>query len=127
MSTRFTAGQHAMLVAALQLRRGQLDRQLAVHQEGHGRAEHAADVAGQDSDDAPKRAMEREVDFALSDLDARELRAVDLALQRLQDGHYGDCVDCGVEIPFDRLHVEPQAERCVACETLHERGAARGR
>lgn len=127
MSTRFTAGQHAMLVAALQLRRGQLDRQLAVHQEGHSRVEHAADVAGQDSDDAPKRAMEREVDFALSDLDARELLAVDRALQRLQDGHYGDCVDCGVEIPFDRLRVEPHAERCVRCETLHERGATRGR
>lgn len=127
MTTRFTAGQHALLVAALQLRHQQLDRQLAVHQEGRSRVEHAADVTGQDADDAPQRASDREVDFALSDLDARELRAVSRALQRLHDGHYGDCVDCGVEIPFDRLRIEPHAERCVSCETLHERSGARGR
>jgi DnaK suppressor protein len=74
----------------------------------------------QDANDVPQRAMDREVDLALSDFDVQELGAVSRALKRVQDGHFGICTDCGTEIPFDRLKVEPQAERCVACETRHE-------
>jgi DnaK suppressor protein len=120
MSTHFTPGQQAMLVAALQLRQQQLDRQLSEHQEGRSRADHARDVMEQDANDVPQRAMDREVDLALSDFDLQELGAVSRALKRVQDGHFGICTDCGTEIPFDRLKVEPQAERCVACETRHE-------
>jgi len=35
------------------------------------------------------------------------------ALQRLDDGTYGRCVDCGKEIPAARLEVRPEASRCV--------------
>jgi DnaK suppressor protein len=122
MTTHLTAGQRALLQAELESRQRQLSRQLEVHQEGRSRVEHARDVLAQDFDDAPQRAMDREVDMALSEIDTQELAAVGRALARVQADDYGLCVDCGSGIPFDRLKVEPQALRCVACESRREQG-----
>jgi RNA polymerase-binding transcription factor DksA len=60
------------------------------------------------------------MDLAMTDKDTQELGAVSLALKRLQGPDYGICADCAIEIPFDRLKVEPWALRCVACETQRE-------
>lgn len=116
-----TAGQRALLRAELELRKRQLDQQLAMHQEGRSRIEHVGDARESDADDAPRRALDREVDMALSDIDLQELGQVSRALLRLDEADFGLCTDCGAEIPFDRLKVEPQAVRCVACESRHER------
>jgi DnaK suppressor protein len=121
MTTHLTAGQRALLQAELELRQRQLSRQLEVHQEGRSRIEHARDVLAQDFDDAPQRAMDREVDMALSEIDTQELAAVGRALARVHEEDYGLCVDCGGEIPFDRLKVEPHALRCVVCEARREK------
>ena len=46
--------------------------------------------------------------------DMGELKEIDAARRRLDDGSYGICTDCGADIGFDRLHAEPAAARCVA-------------
>lgn len=120
MSTPLTSGQRALLKAELEQRSQQLARQLAEHLHGQSRAERAADVAGQDADDAPQRRPEREIAMALTDHERRELDAVTAALRRIDHADFGICADCGVEVPFDRLRAEPWALRCVACETRHE-------
>lgn len=122
MTSHLTAAQRALLKAELELRQRRLDRQLATHQEGRSRTEHARDVLERDYDDAPQRAMDREVDMALSDIDLRELGEIGRALRQLDGDDYGLCHDCGAEIPFDRLKVEPQALRCVRCEAKREQG-----
>ena len=122
MTTHLTAGQRALLQAELESRQRQLSRQLEVHQEGRTRIEHARDLLAQDFDDAPQRAMDREVDMALSEIDIQDLAAVGRALARVHEEDYGLCVDCGGEIPFDRMKVEPQALRCVVCESKREQG-----
>jgi RNA polymerase-binding transcription factor DksA len=33
------------------------------------------------------------------------------------------CVDCHGAIPFERLRLEPQALRCVACQSFNERNS----
>lgn len=121
MSTHLTAGQRALLEAALVQRQHQLDRQLAEHHQGLSRAEHAREVLQQDGDDAPQREGERTLDMALSDRGLQELGAVSDALARVHGADYGLCGDCGAEIPFDRLKVEPWALRCVPCEGQRER------
>jgi DnaK suppressor protein len=121
MSTPLTSGQIALLRSELEQRRAQIRQQLTEHLHGRSRAEHAADVAGQDADDAPQRYPEREIASALTDHERRELEAVNAALQRVEREVYGVCSDCGTDIPFDRLRAEPWAMRCVACETAHER------
>ena len=122
MTPHLTAGQRALLQAELESRQRQLSRQLEMHQEGRTRIEHARDLLAQDFDDAPQRAMDREVDMALSEIDTQDLAAVGRALARVHEENYGLCVDCGGEIPFDRLKVEPQALRCVVCESKREQG-----
>lgn len=43
------------------------------------------------------------------------------ALQRIQDGSYGKCADCGKPIPEGRLEARPEASRCVACQSKRDR------
>lgn len=40
---------------------------------------------------------------------------IDEALERMEEGAYGTCVDCGDPIPDARLEVRPLSVRCVAC------------
>jgi DnaK suppressor protein len=49
-----------------------------------------------------------------------ELGAVSRALLKLRQGGYGRCEACGADIPFDRLKVEPEATRCMPCESAAE-------
>ena len=120
MSTHLTAGQRALLEAELVGRQRDLDRQLAEHQGGLSRAEHARELLNQDSDDISHREADRELDMALNDRELAELGAVSAALRRLKEGGYGVCADCGEDIAFDRLKVEPWALRCIACESRRE-------
>ncbi|TAM86791.1 MAG: TraR/DksA family transcriptional regulator [Candidimonas sp.] len=59
-----------------------------------------------------------------------ELQQVQAALSRLDSGVYGNCVDCGEPIAFERLRVQPAAERCTVCQEAFEarvRAATDGR
>ncbi len=63
------------------------------------------------------------VDTNLTEMerDADELRMIDSALQRIDAGTYGDCIDCGQTIPVARLEAEPTADRCIQCQELYEK------
>src|SRR5262245_17359496 len=50
----------------------------------------------------------------------RELRRIDDALGRLDQGAYGLCEDCDAEIAEERLLILPFATRCVDCERKRE-------
>ena len=68
--------------------------------------------------DSEERATElenEEVLDALGNEGAEELRNVSAALQRLDDGSYGDCMSCGSEIDRRRLQARPEASRCIVC------------
>ena len=123
MSTSLTAGQRALLEAGLRARRSELEAQIAPQLDGRTRPEHAREVLLQDGDDAPARDADREVDLARSDRELNEMRAVDDALARLETAQYGVCADCDARIPFDRLRLNPQVLRCIACQTALESGA----
>lgn len=45
------------------------------------------------------------------------------ALERLGDGAYGTCEDCGQPIDPERLRVLPEATRCIACQRLRNDGS----
>jgi len=49
-----------------------------------------------------------------------EYRRVEMALQMLEDGSYGICVDCGQPISEKRLKSFPNATRCLACQEMFE-------
>lgn len=52
--------------------------------------------------------------------DARELTDIEDALERIRQGCYGVCPDCGLEIPLARLRAYPTAKRCLECQTIRE-------
>ena len=49
-----------------------------------------------------------------------ELARVKDARRALEEGRYGICVDCGKEIPAERLEVAPESTRCVEDQRQHE-------
>src|SRR5712691_918910 len=49
----------------------------------------------------------QEVDFALMEMKSATLAKIDEALQRLEDGRYGVCAECGQEISEARLAAVP--------------------
>lgn len=53
--------------------------------------------------------------------DLSELRAVNAALTRIEDGTYGTCTNCAMDIPFERLLVQPMAQRCARCQEMWEK------
>lgn len=60
----------------------------------------------------------------LGEHERREVAAIDAALQRMAEGTYGVCIDCGRKIPVARLRAIPQTPYCVQCAEQHEREAA---
>ena len=50
----------------------------------------------------------------------QELRAIEAARLRVRQGRYGECVECGTDIAFDRLRALPTAERCITCQQEHD-------
>ncbi|MDH3209081.1 MAG: TraR/DksA C4-type zinc finger protein [Burkholderiaceae bacterium] len=120
MTTHLTSEQLAQVETALVQRQRELERQISQHLEGDSRPEHARNVLLQDGDDAPARDADREVDLARSDHDINELGSVNAALKRLPTPQYGLCSNCGSDIPVDRLLSNPQALRCVTCQSAHE-------
>jgi DnaK suppressor protein len=101
-------------------RRHGLQARRQAHQRGLSRVDYARELLAQDGDDAPQRAGDREIDIALSEIELLELAALDRALERMTSGRYGRCIDCDGDIPLARLEVEPDTQRCVGCQSLHE-------
>jgi DnaK suppressor protein len=58
--------------------------------------------------------------LAVADIRRGELTQMDEALDRLEDGTYGLCADCGQEIDERRLKVKPFAVCCVSCQSEKE-------
>ena len=67
------------------------------------------------------------VDDAQSAHAARELDEVHAAMRRIQDGSYGECLDCGEAIGDQRLAALPATPYCTSCQEAreHERAVAR--
>jgi DnaK suppressor protein len=69
----------------------------------------------------------QEVDFALMEMKSATLRKIDEAMRRLEEGSYGACADCGLDIAEARLQAVPFADLCRACQEQAELRAARER
>lgn len=68
--------------------------------------------------DFEERASEREGDEVLQGLGAAglsEIRMIQAALARIENGTFGDCVACGEQISDERLNAVPHAARCRKC------------
>jgi DnaK suppressor protein len=94
--------------------RDELDRSIKVLN-GAGPQHISADYPA-DPADAGANLSENERSEAVLALARRQRSDVLAALQRIDLGTYGTCVDCGGPVPEGRLEAKPEAARCVACQ-----------
>ncbi|MGH2806847.1 MAG: TraR/DksA family transcriptional regulator [Actinomycetota bacterium] len=107
--------QLEQLKAALEAERTSVAHQLREHGVPDGEnVEVAVDEGFADSGQAT---AERSQLISMIDGLRTHLRAVDAALQRIEEGTYGRCERCGREIPFERLEARPTATLCVTHAT----------
>ena len=57
---------------------------------------------------------------SLQDTERQELARIVQALQKIDDGTYGICMDCGQPISERRLTSYPNAARCISCQEAFE-------
>lgn len=74
-----------------------------------------------DTGDLSSILNESEVDMSEALRDIDEWRSLRGALRRVDEGTFGVCIDCGIEIPFERLRAAPMALRCIDCQMRSER------
>jgi DnaK suppressor protein len=48
------------------------------------------------------------------------LSKIDAALEKIDRGNYGECVNCGEDIGIARLRARPVAELCIECKAEEE-------
>lgn len=74
-----------------------------------------------DAGDASTATEQSDLRNSQIERDVAELRAVDAALARFEEGTYGTCIRCRGDIGEARLRANPAAERCIACQTAFEK------
>jgi DnaK suppressor protein len=84
------------------------------------RADMAADHFDNSFQSRAQIRTERQTEFAMNEHETAELGDIEAALERMDAGTYGQCTDCGVNIPPARLNAYPTAKRCIDCQTETE-------
>lgn len=64
---------------------------------------------------------ENQLDFRLKARNAIFNKKVRKSLQKIEDGTFGECEDCGEEISHSRLLARPTADLCIHCKEAEEK------
>jgi RNA polymerase-binding protein DksA len=71
--------------------------------------------------------MEKEKNYYYADQEGQYLKAIEMALERIDRGEYGQCIECGDLISEKRLEAVPAAELCISCKDKKEKLERGGR
>jgi RNA polymerase-binding transcription factor len=82
----------------------------------------SSDEGAEDLVDRANNAYNREFMLSLSGTERQILLEIQHALDRLEEGTYGNCVHCGEIIPRKRLQAVPWARYCIDCQEQVEQG-----
>ena len=73
---------------------------------------------------APVDRAAQEEEFSLElrtrDRERKLIKKIEKTLQKIEDGDFGYCDSCGIEIGIRRLEARPTADQCIDCKTLAE-------
>ena len=86
--------------------------------------QHRIDLLNSEPGDAGDESLANALaDFNLAVLDRHidGMRDIEAALQRIKNGEYGVCIDCGEDVTYPRLMAYPTAKRCIACQEQREK------
>jgi DnaK suppressor protein len=74
--------------------------------------------------DAALDSAQDEISSQLAEVESRELAHIEVALERIREGHYGVCEVCECQIPLARLQALPYAMLCINCQREAEKSGA---
>jgi DnaK suppressor protein len=92
----------------------EVDQELRTEREGNK-------DEGMDTYDLASEERARELSSILSDRELNKIREIEEAIERLDDGTFGICEGCGMEIAEARLEAMPFTRLCRDCQQDHER------
>jgi len=75
----------------------------------------------QDIGDEAANIYNKQILLSLNENERMRLQEVDEALDRIENGSYGVCEECGGAIGLKRLEARPVAKYCVPCKTKLEK------
>ncbi len=113
LSDRTLLSLRRLIVTDLAQRRANYDQMVASLDHAL-RDSHAS--AGEDAADIGSRAFENDQARHLTASRREHIDQLEQALQRIDEGSYGQCEDCRAAIPTARLRAYPTATLCVACK-----------
>ena len=82
----------------------------------------ADDDSTQDIADKAASSYTKEFLFSQANNDRFILQLVQEALQRIENGNYGECVSCHGEVQQKRLDAVPWTRHCISCQEKQEQG-----
>lgn len=78
------------------------------------------ETSGDEADEAAALS-ETHLNLRFRDRERQLLEKIQGALERIKDGSFGDCEECGEAIPEKRLEIRPVATLCVKCKEIEEK------
>jgi RNA polymerase-binding transcription factor DksA len=90
-----------------------LERAWTDHSEMDGAHSNHMAESGSDS-------FEEDVRLARMESAGEEIEEIEAALERVRDGAFGTCEECGKAISLERLRAIPYARLCIPCKQVEE-------
>lgn len=87
-------------------------------------SQHRIDLLNNEPGDSGDESMANalaDINVATLDHHIRDIRDIEVAFQRIKEGTFGACIDCGDDIAIERLQAFPTAKRCIVCQAKRER------
>lgn len=69
----------------------------------------------------------RNLSLRIRDRERKLISKIDEAMERIEDGSYGKCEECGEEIGVQRLKARPVTTLCIDCKSMQEAAEKRRR
>ncbi len=114
---RFDAAKEAAIREALLTERAALAKQIRAL----GKTSLVSSrTAGEELADVGTDDFMRDMELSVMTEEGKRLALIDTALESLDSGSYGICVDCGEAISDGRLRAKPYARLCIDCKSIRE-------
>ncbi len=124
MTKKTAAANRKKFLADLRQHLLEMKTKLLEEMESESKAEREGNKdEGMDTYDLASEERDREINFILSDRERNKVRNIDDALERMDEGSYGVCDSCGLEIAEERLAAMPFTRLCRDCQQDQEREA----
>ncbi|MGH7913518.1 MAG: TraR/DksA family transcriptional regulator [Candidatus Binataceae bacterium] len=124
MPKKTAATNRKKFLAKMREQLGEMKTKLLSGMDSELRAEREGNKdEGMDTYDLASEERDREINFILSDRERVKIKQIDDALGRLDEGSYGMCESCGLEVGEERLQALPFTRLCRDCQQEQEKEA----